>query len=89
VDRIEADGKIVGISHDAGYLTNEQAFVSLATIDEEYSEPGTEVVLVWGESPVSTKPAVEEHRQVQIRGTVAPAPFSHFARENYRKNATV
>lgn len=89
VDRIEVDGKIVGISHDAGYLTNEQAFVSLATIDEEYSEPGTEVVLVWGESPVSTKPAVEDHRQVQIRGTVAPAPFSNFARENYRKNATV
>ncbi|MGY5319787.1 aminomethyl transferase family protein [Neomicrococcus lactis] len=89
VDRIEVDGKIVGISHDAGYLTNEQAFVSLATVDEEFTEPGTEVVLVWGESPVSTKPAVEDHRQVQIRATVAPAPYSNFARETYRKNATV
>lgn len=86
VDSIEVDGKHVGISHDAGYLTNEQAFVSLATIDEEFTAPGTDVVLVWGEGPNSTKPAVEPHRQVKIRAAVQPAPFSRFARETYRKN---
>lgn len=87
VDRIESDGKVVGISHDAGYLTNEQAFISLASIDVDLAEPGTEVVLVWGESPNSSKPAVEPHRQVSIRATVQPAPYSRFARESYRKNA--
>jgi vanillate/3-O-methylgallate O-demethylase len=38
--------------------------------------------MVWGGKPVSAKPAVEEHEQVQIRATVAPCP--HDARENYR-----
>lgn len=87
VDRVEHDGTLVGISHDAGYLTNEQAFVSLASIDADLAEPGTEVELIWGESPNSTKPAVEPHRQVSIRATVQPAPYSRFARESYRKNS--
>jgi len=87
VDGVERDGKLVGISHDAGYLTNEQAFVSLASIDADLTEPGTEVELIWGESPNSAKPAVEPHRQVTIRATVQPAPYSRFARETYRKNS--
>lgn len=84
VDRVRADGVDVGISHDCGYITNEQAFVSLASIAASHAEPGTEVVLTWGEDPNSAKPAVERHRQVEIRATVAPAPYSRFARENYR-----
>jgi len=84
VDRVLRDGADVGISHDAGYITNEQAFVSLASIDAAHAEPGTQVSVVWGEDPVSAKPAVERHRQVTIRATVEPAPFSRFARENYR-----
>ncbi|MDQ1204907.1 aminomethyl transferase family protein [Microbacterium sp. SORGH_AS_0862] len=84
VDRVRADGVDVGISHDCGYITNEQAFVSLASIAASHAEPGTEVVLTWGEEPNSAKPAVERHRQVEIRATVAPAPYSRFARENYR-----
>ena len=86
VDRVLADGQDVGISHDAGYITGEQVFVSLASLDAAHAEPGTEVVLVWGEQPNSTKPSVEPHRQVEIRATVYPAPYSSFARENYRKN---
>ncbi|WP_375386381.1 aminomethyl transferase family protein [uncultured Microbacterium sp.] len=86
VDRVLAGGADVGISHDAGYITGEQVFASLASIDADHAEPGTEVVVVWGEDPVSTKPAVEPHRQVEIRATVYPAPYSSFARENYRKD---
>ena len=86
MDRVEVDGKQVGISLDAGYITNEQAFVSLATIDLDYAEPGTEVTVVWGESPNSTKPTVEAHREATVRATVQPAPYSSFARETYRKN---
>jgi glycine cleavage system aminomethyltransferase T len=85
VDRVEADGRIVGISHDCGYVTNEQAFVSLASVDDTVAEDDV-VVVVWGEEPNSRKPAVEPHRQVSIRATVAPAPFSRFARESYRKS---
>ena len=86
VDRVLADGTDVGISHDAGYITGEQVFASLASVDAAHAEPGTEVVVVWGEDPVSRKPAVEPHRQVEIRATVYPAPYSAYARENYRKN---
>lgn len=84
VDRVLRDGADVGISHDCGYITNEHAFVSLASVDAEHSEPGTDVVVVWGEEPNSLKPAVEPHRQVQIRATVQPAPYSAYARQNYR-----
>ncbi|HWI30951.1 MAG TPA: aminomethyl transferase family protein [Microbacterium sp.] len=86
VDRVLADGRDVGISHDAGYITGEQVFASLASIDAEHAEWGTEVVVVWGEQPNSTKPAVERHRQAEVRATVYPAPYSSFARENYRKD---
>jgi vanillate/3-O-methylgallate O-demethylase len=83
-DKVLADGRQVGVSMDCGYLANERVMVSLATLENAYAEPGTEVSVVWGEHPVSAKPAVEEHVQVEIRATVAPVPFVDFARENYR-----
>jgi glycine cleavage system aminomethyltransferase T len=86
VDRVLSGGADVGISHDVGYITGEQVFVSLASVDADHAEPGTEVFVIWGEDPISRKPAVEPHRQVEIRATVFPAPYSSFARENYRKN---
>jgi vanillate/3-O-methylgallate O-demethylase len=83
-DKVLKDGRQIGLSLDCGYLANERVMVSLATLENEYAEPGTEVTVVWGEQPVSAKPAVEEHQQVEIRATVAPVPFVDFAREQYR-----
>ena len=83
-DKVLTDGRPVGVSLDCGYLANERVMVSLAVLEAEYADPGTEVTVLWGEQPVSAKPAVEEHRQVEIRATVAPVPFVDFARENYR-----
>src|SRR4051812_10280445 len=83
-DAVLAGGELVGISHDCGYITNEDAFVSLASVDNAHAEPGTEVTVLWGEQPNSAKPAVEPHEQVEIRATVAPAPYVDFAREGYR-----
>ncbi|RBY90288.1 aminomethyl transferase family protein [Blastococcus sp. TBT05-19] len=83
-DTVLVDGRPAGISLDCGYLANERVMVSLAVLDAGFAEPGTEVTVLWGEQPVSAKPAVEEHRQVEIRATVAPAPFVDFARESYR-----
>jgi glycine cleavage system aminomethyltransferase T len=85
-DEVVAGGTRVGISHDCGYITNEDAFVSLATIEVAHAEPGTEVTVVWGEEPNSTKPAVEPHVQIEIRAVVAPAPYVDFARRDYRSN---
>jgi vanillate/3-O-methylgallate O-demethylase len=84
VDKVMLDGHLVGISMDCGYVANERAMVSIATVDVAHSEPGTEVTVVWGEAPNSTKPQVEAHVQRQIRAVVAPVPFVQFARQGYR-----
>jgi glycine cleavage system aminomethyltransferase T len=86
IDQVVKDSSLVGLSMDAGYIANHQLQVSLATIDSEYAAPGTEVTVLWGEKVNSTKPQVEPHEQVEIRATVAPAPYSDFARDSYRAN---
>jgi glycine cleavage system aminomethyltransferase T len=88
VDKILHKGKYAGMSTDVGYITNERAFISLASIDAALSSPGTEVTVLWGEKPNSAKPAVEPHRQVEIRATVAPVPYAQVIRESYRKSGT-
>jgi vanillate/3-O-methylgallate O-demethylase len=85
VDKVLRNGSIAGLSLDLGYLANEHAFVSLATVDASASALGTEVTVLWGERPNSAKPAVEHHRQVGIRATVAPAPYVQEVRDSYRK----
>ncbi|WP_138758876.1 aminomethyltransferase family protein [Modestobacter altitudinis] len=81
-DQVLKDGEQVGVSLDCGYLANERQMVSLATVDTALAQPGTEVTVIWGERPVSAKPAVEEHEQVRIRAVVAPCPYD--ARDTYR-----
>ncbi|MGW3443492.1 hypothetical protein [Streptomyces sp. NPDC001076] len=83
-DKVLVGGDLVGISMDVGYIANERVMVSLATVDLAHSEPGTEVTVVWGETPDSAKPGVEAHRQVEIRATAARAPYVWFARGAYR-----
>jgi vanillate/3-O-methylgallate O-demethylase len=84
VDKVLHGGAPAGLSLDLGYIANEHAFVSLATVDQAVAEPGTEVTVLWGERPNSAKPAVERHRQVGIRATVAPAPYVREVRDSYR-----
>lgn len=86
VDKVLQDGAAAGLSLDLGYLANEHAFVSLATVDPAVAEPGSEVTVLWGEEPNSAKPGVERHRQVEVRATVAPAPFVQEVRDSYRKS---
>ena len=84
-DKVLKSGKAAGISTYTGYTYNERAMVSLAVIDNEHREPGTQVTVVWGEEGRgSSKPTVERHVQVEIRATVAPAPISDAARTAYR-----
>lgn len=85
IDEVLKDRKHIGLSMDAGYIANEHLMVSLASLDNEFADPGTEVTVLWGEKENSTKPSVESHRQVEIKATVAPAPYVQFARDTYRK----
>ncbi len=83
-DQVTYGGRRVGISMDAGYIANEHLMVSLACVDNELAVPGTEVEVIWGERPNTTKPLIEEHRQVALRATIAPCPYEPFARGAYR-----
>jgi len=80
-----ADGGNVGFSLDTGYLGPDRRVLSLAMVDAAHAEPGTEVLVKWGEPEGSTRPDLVPHRQVEIRATVLPAPYSDYARDTYRK----
>lgn len=86
MDEVRKDGKLVGISTDAGYVAFDQLYMSLAALDVHIRD-GDEVEVVWGENPISRKDSVDAaHRQVNIRATVAPAPYHDYARTVYRAN---
>ena len=62
-----------------------RAMISLAVVDNQHSEVGTEVTVVWGEEGRgSSKPTVERHVQASIRATVAAVPYAQVARNAYR-----
>lgn len=85
-DKVLKDGKPIGISTFSGCSSNERSLLSLAILDAEHSEPGTEVTLVWGEEGGgSSKPTVERHVQTEIRAMVGPVPYSDAARTKYRQ----
>ncbi|HWH26255.1 MAG TPA: aminomethyl transferase family protein [Pseudolysinimonas sp.] len=79
------DGNAAGFTTHTAYLSFDRRFASLALIDQAYAKPGTRVTITWGDSLRTPRPDVEAHRQIEVRATVAPVPFSDFARESYRK----
>ena len=82
-DKLTFNGKHVGFSMFSGYSYNERSMLSLGTIDAEIPV-GTEVLLTWGEPDGgSEKTTVEPHKQIDIRATVSPVPYSTEAREHY------
>ena len=78
------DGKEIGVSTWIGYSSNEGKMLSLAMIDPDEVEMGTEVTLVWGEPNGGTsKPTVEPHEQTEIKAVISPVPYSNVARSAY------
>ncbi|GAB7020662.1 aminomethyl transferase family protein [Halostagnicola bangensis] len=75
-DAVTKNGELAGMSMWAAYVYNERAMISLAVVDTELSDPGTDVTLIWGEPEDSKNPAVEQHEQTEIAATVAPVPYT-------------
>ena len=65
-DKVTKNGKLVGVATSRGYSYYFREMLSLCTIDVAFSEPGTEVVVIWGNPGTPQK---------EIRATVAPAPY--------------
>ena len=83
-DKVTVDGETVGISTWIGYSANEGKMLTLAVMNEDYAEPGTEVTFVWGEPDGgSAKPTVERHTQVEIGAVVSPVPYTEAVRRSY------
>jgi syringate O-demethylase len=82
-DNVTVDGETVGVSTWVGYSWNEGKMLTLAVLDAEHAEPGTEVVFHWGEDPVTRKPTVEPHVQTEIRAIVSPVPYTETVRKTY------
>jgi syringate O-demethylase len=83
-DRVTVDGGTVGVSTWVGYSANEGKMLTLAVLDAEHAEPGTEVTFVWGEEDGGTaKPTVEPHVQVEIAAVVSPVPYVVAVRRSY------
>jgi len=83
-DKVLAGGKPAGISTWVGYSANEGRMLTIAILDAEHAEPGTEVTFVWGEENGGTKkPTVERHVQMEIRAIVSPVPYAETARKVY------
>ena len=82
---LNTKGDRVGVSTYVGFLAPDHAWVSLAVVDPEWAQPGTELSVLWGEpNGGSHRPMVERHVQMPVRGTVAVWPFSELARKEYR-----
>ena len=84
-DLVSRNGKPAGISHYPVYTSNVRGWISLALLDEDAAEPGTDVTLTWGEPDGgSGKPTVERHVQTEIACTVDACPISITARKDYK-----
>ncbi len=83
-DRVTLDGETVGVSTWVGYSANEGKMLTLAVLDAEHAEPGTEVTFHWGEEEGgTTKPTVERHEQTEVRAVVSPVPYVETVRTSY------
>jgi vanillate/3-O-methylgallate O-demethylase len=83
-DKVLKHGKVVGLSTFSSYSFNERSMLSMGIIENEYSQVGTELTIVWGEEDGgSSKPTVERHKQMDIRATVGPIPYAEPARLSY------
>jgi vanillate/3-O-methylgallate O-demethylase len=82
-DKILKGGKVVGFSMFGGYSFNERTALSLGVVDPDINV-GEVLTVVWGEENGGTKkPTVERHKQLEVRVTVSPVPYSRDAREGY------
>ena len=75
-DSVLHGDQVIGLSTYAGYTVNLGSVVSLAMVDEEHAQDGSEVVLLWGQSDGGrSKLFVEPHIQTEIRATISTTPL--------------
>lgn len=66
------DGKMIGTTTNRGYSYQFRKVISLAVIDVKYTEPGTNVYVLYGN---------EGERQMKVHAKVAPVPYKTDSRK--------
>ena len=79
-DQVLKDGKVVGISTGRMNSYWYRKMISLCSLDTEYCEIGTEVVVLWGDPGT---------RQKEIRATVARYPYLDLLRNEKTDVSTI
>jgi vanillate/3-O-methylgallate O-demethylase len=65
-DQVRSGGALVGVSTSRGYSYSFRKMLSLCVIDVDHAEPGSQVTVLYGNPGTP---------QIEIKATVAPAPF--------------
>ena len=84
--RVESAGDLVGTTFYTALIGPVGTVLSLALIQPEFAEPGTEVEVVWGEHPGAGTAPDADLGFPRIRATVQPSPYDEYARTQYRLN---
>jgi len=84
--RVEADGGLVGTTASTAFVDPLGTLLSLALVDVDHAEPGTEVEIVWGAHPGPGTAPDAEFGFPRLKAIVAPSPYDEYARTSYRKN---
>ena len=85
--RVERNGELAGVTMQTATIDPVGTILSLALIDQAFTEPGTQVEVAWGEHPGPGTPADAHQDFPRLRATVHPVPFNQHARTLYRRNA--
>jgi glycine cleavage system aminomethyltransferase T len=86
-NRVEVGDTLVGLTYQSDSLDTVGTVLSLALVDKDHAEPGTQVSVVWGEHPGPGTYPDADLGFPRIRATVHPAPFDEHARTRYRRNS--
>jgi len=82
--RVEASGKLVGTAYHTASIDPVGTVLSLAIVERQYAESGTQVTVTWGDHPGHGTAPDADLGFPRIRATVAPAPYDEHARTRYR-----
>ncbi|MBJ7437794.1 MAG: aminomethyltransferase family protein [Sphingopyxis sp.] len=74
IDDVQKNGRHIGVGQFSGFSANANEFITLAVVDMEHAEPGTQLTLMWGEETMP-RPTIERNTLREVRVTVAPAPY--------------
>ncbi len=84
--RIEAAGRLVGMTFYTGYIDPAGTILALSLVDSDVAAPGTEVELVFGSHPGPGSDPDGDFGYQRLRATIQPSPYGEFARDSYRRN---